>query len=92
MTQQNAALVEQAAAAAASLQQQTGHLAGAMAAFQVGHLEDGPDDLYHDREGAQPERRASGSPMRQRNGRLTKREPARPKRHGSSRALEMPIR
>ena len=92
MTQQNAALVEQAAAAAASLHLQTGHLADAMAAFQVGHLEDGPDDLYHDQEGAQPERRASGSPMRQRNGRLTKREPARPKRHGSSRALEMPIR
>ena len=50
MTQQNAALVEQAAAAAASLHDQTFHLSRAVAVFQVGQAEDGPDDLYHYRE------------------------------------------
>jgi methyl-accepting chemotaxis protein len=46
MTQQNAALVEQAAAAAASLHRQTVHLARAVSVFQVDAYEDGPDDLY----------------------------------------------
>jgi methyl-accepting chemotaxis protein len=36
VTQQNAALVEEAAAAAASLQEQAGRLRGAIGAFRVG--------------------------------------------------------
>ncbi|MES2126852.1 MAG: methyl-accepting chemotaxis protein [Pseudomonadota bacterium] len=49
MTQQNAALVEQAAAAAASLHDQTEMLARAVAVFRIDGM---------------PERRAPGSPMR----------------------------
>jgi methyl-accepting chemotaxis protein len=54
MTQQNAALVEQAAAAAASLHEQTVNLARAVAIFRI---EDSDDD-------APVERRAPDSPMR----------------------------
>jgi methyl-accepting chemotaxis protein len=54
MTQQNAALVEQAAAAAASLHEQTVNLARAVSIFRI---EDGGDD-------APVERRAPDSPLR----------------------------
>jgi methyl-accepting chemotaxis protein len=57
MTQQNAALVEQAAAAAASLHEQTVNLARAVAIFRI---EDGQDDTAP----APIERRAADSPMR----------------------------
>jgi methyl-accepting chemotaxis protein len=56
MTQQNAALVEQAAAAAASLHEQTVNLARAVAIFRI---EDAQDDAP-----APIERRAADSPMR----------------------------
>ena len=46
MTQQNAALVEQAAAAASSLHEQTAHLARAVSVFKLDDVADGPDDLY----------------------------------------------
>jgi methyl-accepting chemotaxis protein len=72
MTQQNAALVEQAAAAAASLHEQTVNLARAVSIFQIegeeeltlAHDEDaaeGDDDSF-----AQVERRAQDSPLRPR--------------------------
>ncbi len=70
MTQQNAALVEQASAAAASLHEQTANLARAVSVFRIGEIEDGPDDLYRYREdeldvpATQLERRAASSPMR----------------------------
>ncbi len=78
MTQQNAALVEQAAAAAASLHAQTLTLSHAVSVFQIKVCEDGPDDLYRyrgdnedneDNEGnddypSLTERRAGGSRMR----------------------------
>ncbi len=72
MTQQNAALVEQAGAAAASLHQQAASLARAVAIFQVGHEQDGPDELYRyrgeaDSEDGYPalaERRSPSSAMR----------------------------
>jgi methyl-accepting chemotaxis protein len=57
MTQQNAALVEQAAAAAASLHEQTVNLARAVSIFRI---EDGQDDVAP----AAIERRAPDSPMR----------------------------
>jgi methyl-accepting chemotaxis protein len=56
MTQQNAALVEQAAAAAASLHEQTVNLARAVSIFRI------EDD--QDQAAAAPERRAPDSPMR----------------------------
>ena len=56
MTQQNAALVEQAAAAAASLHEQTVNLARAVSIFRI---EDAPDEAP-----AAIERRAPDSPMR----------------------------
>ena len=59
MTQQNAALVEQAAAAAASLHEQTVNLARAVSIFRI---EDGQDDAAP----AAIERRAPDSPMRAR--------------------------
>ena len=74
MTQQNAALVEQAAAAAASLHEQTVNLARAVSIFQI----EGGEELAlaHDEEAAegeidadsfaQVERRAPDSPMRPR--------------------------
>jgi len=69
MTQQNAALVEQAAAAAASLHEQTVNLARAVAVFQIegeAALDTGEDqDAEDDAEpAALPDRRAPGSPMR----------------------------
>jgi len=70
MTQQNAALVEQAAAAAASLHEQTVNLARAVSVFQI----EGADaaqgaariglDEDEDIQPVQSERRAAGSPMR----------------------------
>jgi methyl-accepting chemotaxis protein len=74
MTQQNAALVEQAAAAAASLHEQTVNLARAVSIFQI----EGEEELAlaHDEDAAegdddadsfaQVERRAPDSPMRPR--------------------------
>ena len=65
MTQQNAALVEQAAAAAASLHEQTVTLAEAVAVFKIdeggGALQAGADGSGFHHPG---ERRASTSPMR----------------------------
>ena len=62
MTQQNAALVEQAAAAAASLHEQTFKLSQAVAQFKID--EDAPA-LHADPDaGHAPERRAQASPMR----------------------------
>jgi methyl-accepting chemotaxis protein len=63
MTQQNAALVEQAAAAAASLHEQTVNLARAVSVFHV----DGVEPVVPDADDHAPaERRATGSPMRPR--------------------------
>jgi hypothetical protein len=56
MTQQNAALVEQAAAAAASLHEQTVNLARAVSIFRI---EDGRDQAA-----AALDRRAPDSPLR----------------------------
>jgi methyl-accepting chemotaxis protein len=75
MTQQNAALVEQAAAAAASLHEQTVNLAQAVSIFKIEGVDssaagdDGFDGDDQDDDGAagfrEPrERRADGSPMR----------------------------
>jgi methyl-accepting chemotaxis protein len=61
MTQQNAALVEQAAAAAASLHEQTVNLARAVSIFRI---EDGQDAPPATEEDAPVERRAPDSPMR----------------------------
>jgi methyl-accepting chemotaxis protein len=58
MTQQNAALVEQAAAAAASLHEQTVNLARAVSIFRIEDGEDQPADAL--------ERRAPDSPLRSR--------------------------
>jgi methyl-accepting chemotaxis protein len=72
MTQQNAALVEQAAAAAASLHEQTVNLARAVSVFQI-EGEEAPqaaaedEDQYDDGEAIQPvrgERRGPDSAMR----------------------------
>ena len=64
MTQQNAALVEQAAAAAESLHEQTVNLARAVSVFQIEGIEPlaaaGETDEFQD----PAERRAPGSPMR----------------------------
>jgi methyl-accepting chemotaxis protein len=65
MTQQNAALVEQAAAAAASLHEQTVNLARAVSVFQIEGVEAaGAAQDEEDGEFAQVERRAPDSPMR----------------------------
>ena len=56
MTQQNAALVEEAAAAAASLHDQTINLAQAVSVFQIAEMDAAPDPA--------PERRMPGSGMR----------------------------
>jgi methyl-accepting chemotaxis protein len=79
MTQQNAALVEQAAAAAASLHEQTANLARAVSVFQIEGVEPiapaaGDQD---DEEFARVERRAAGSPMRGARPVLEHRSPAR---------------
>lgn len=66
MTQQNAALVEQAAAAASSLHEQTVHLAQAISVFRIAQRPGnpaatvGPDEA----EKQHSERRATSSPMR----------------------------
>jgi methyl-accepting chemotaxis protein len=67
MTQQNAALVEQAAAAAASLHEQTVNLAGAISIFKIEGADTEPAvaETEEDSEFAVPaERRAQDSPMR----------------------------
>jgi len=65
MTQQNAALVEQAAAAAASLHEQTLNLARAVSVFQVEGIEPvAVAGNQEDDEFAQVDRRAADSPMR----------------------------
>ena len=78
MTQQNAALVEQAAAAAASLHEQTANLAHAVSVFRIGEAETGPNCHPENTTEARgkappartaPERRASASPMRERTAR-----------------------
>jgi methyl-accepting chemotaxis protein len=75
MTQQNAALVEQAAAAAASLHEQTVNLARAVSIFRIEGGEelalahDDEDDALEDEESeafAPVERRAPTSPLRAR--------------------------
>jgi len=63
MTQQNAALVEQAAAAAASLHEQTVNLARAVAVFRIEDGQDAPAAAQEDAD-APVERRAPDSPMR----------------------------
>ncbi|MFK3740295.1 methyl-accepting chemotaxis protein [Massilia sp. TN1-12] len=66
MTQQNAALVEQAAAAATSLHEQTLNLARAVSVFQI----DGVETIVQEEDAsaggaiAATERRSAGSPMR----------------------------
>ncbi|CAN7577544.1 methyl-accepting chemotaxis protein [Pseudoduganella sp. LjRoot289] len=64
VTQQNAALVEQAAAAAASLQEQTAHLAEAVAVFQLDEGEAEAQPAAQLQAAAENERRAAHSPMR----------------------------
>jgi methyl-accepting chemotaxis protein len=65
MTQQNAALVEQAAAAAASLHEQTVNLARAVSVFQIEGAEAvAGAEGERDEEFARVERRAADSPMR----------------------------
>jgi methyl-accepting chemotaxis protein len=67
MTQQNAALVEEAAAAAASLHEQTVNLAGAISIFKIEGADAEPAvaETEEDSEFAVPaERRAQDSPMR----------------------------
>jgi methyl-accepting chemotaxis protein len=67
MTQQNAALVEQAAAAAASLHEQTVNLARAVSVFQIEGVEpiaEAGAEEQEDEKFAQVERRAAGSAMR----------------------------
>jgi methyl-accepting chemotaxis protein len=63
LTQQNAALVEQAAAAAESLQEQTAHLSRAVAVFQLDDSADAQPAALADAE-VRDERRAPQSPMR----------------------------
>jgi methyl-accepting chemotaxis protein len=57
MTQQNAALVEQAAAAAASLEEQARHLQAAVVSFRIGAADDGSERSIV----ASSSRRASGA-------------------------------
>jgi len=64
MTQQNAALVEQAAAAAASLHEQTVNLARAVSIFRIEPDHDMPAAAHADVATVPLERRAPGSPMR----------------------------
>jgi len=83
MTQQNAALVEQAAAAAASLHEQTVNLARAVSVFQIegeAPLQPGDDDAGDDAiQPVQAERRGPNSAMRGARPALEHRAPdARP--------------
>jgi methyl-accepting chemotaxis protein len=65
MTQQNAALVEEAAAAAASLHEQTVNLARAVSVFKIEGVEPlAEENEQEDDEFARVERRTAGSPMR----------------------------
>jgi methyl-accepting chemotaxis protein len=65
MTQQNAALVEEAAAAAASLHEQTVNLARAVSVFKIEGVEPlAEENEQEDEEFARVERRTAGSPMR----------------------------
>jgi methyl-accepting chemotaxis protein len=78
MTQQNAALVEQAAAAAASLHDQTVNLARAVSVFKIEGVDPlaetgGQDDDTYER----VDRRAAGSPMRGQRPAIEHRTPAR---------------
>ncbi|WP_296942192.1 methyl-accepting chemotaxis protein [uncultured Massilia sp.] len=88
MTQQNAALVEQAAAAAASLHEQTVRLAQAVSVFQVDGVEAILPDAGANADAAapapqaRPERRAPDSPLRARPAlqHRPQRQPARQER------------
>jgi methyl-accepting chemotaxis protein len=88
MTQQNAALVEQAAAAAASLHEQTVNLARAVSVFQIeGEAAVQAEEEEDDHEDIQPvrsERRGPNSPMRGARPALEHR--AAPPREGRRRA------
>jgi methyl-accepting chemotaxis protein len=65
MTQQNAALVEEAAAAAASLHEQTVNLVRAVSVFKIEGVEPLAENSgQEDEEFARVERRTAGSPMR----------------------------
>jgi methyl-accepting chemotaxis protein len=78
MTQQNAALVEQAAAAAASLHEQTVNLTCAVSVFQVEGVEPvAGTGAQENGEFAKVERRATASPMRGARPVLEHRTPAR---------------
>jgi methyl-accepting chemotaxis protein len=77
MTQQNAALVEEAAAAAASLHEQTVNLARAVSVFKIEGVEPLAEDEQDDDEFARVERRAAASPMRGQRPVLEHRSPAR---------------
>jgi methyl-accepting chemotaxis protein len=80
MTQQNAALVEEAAAAAASLHEQTVNLARAVSVFKIEGVEqatEAGDDAQDDEEFARVDRRAPGSPMRGQRPVLEHRAPSR---------------
>jgi methyl-accepting chemotaxis protein len=77
MTQQNAALVEQAAAAAASLHEQTVNLARAVSVFRIEGVEPLAEAGEEDDEFARVERRTAGSPMRGGRPVLEHRSPAR---------------
>jgi methyl-accepting chemotaxis protein len=78
MTQQNAALVEQAAAAAASLHEQTVNLARAVAVFHIDDAAGADADVDTGAADSLPthDRRASDSPMRTRTGSRTAPRPA----------------
>jgi len=80
MTQQNAALVEEAAAAAASLHEQTVNLARAVSVFKIEGVEqaaDAGDEEQDDDEFARVDRRSPGSPMRGQRPVLEHRAPSR---------------
>ena len=64
MTQQNAALVEQAAAAAGSLYEQTATLSRAVAVFKIDAVPDDDTAAEGDESGERKERRATGSRLR----------------------------
>ncbi|CAH0244670.1 Methyl-accepting chemotaxis protein III [Massilia sp. Bi118] len=80
MTQQNAALVEEAAAAAASLHEQTVNLARAVSVFKIEGVEQACDvggEEQDDEEFARVDRRAPGSAMRGQRPVLEHRTPSR---------------
>jgi methyl-accepting chemotaxis protein len=93
MTQQNAALVEQAAAAAASLHEQTVNLARAVSIFRIeggeelalAQDEDAAPADENAEDFAQVERRATGSPMRTRPalGHRTQPQPQQQQQRGN---------